>query len=258
MIDGDVRTGGFGSDGLPSPRALLDGTDWSALGTARGNGSFLPTVLRRLLDADPAVRMRAVGELEPVCHQNSFYEATLAVALYVAAVLNDPATEAVGHCRRIDPERDHPVRVALLEWLGSLAHDGDDESLAAGGRHFDGDFLDEYPEMRAFREHRPVFYRAVSPFLAHEDVDVRHAAVVAALPLIEHPGLATHQDALAGHARCLLLASTDRYNRSRCLDALKNWGHDVTALETADDVRARKRDVRAGEWTGGCTEEPPF
>jgi hypothetical protein len=86
--------------------------------------------LPRLLDADPPIQIRAISELEPVCHQNSFYEATLPVALYVAAILAHPATATVGPGRRADSERDCPVRAALLDWLGSLAYDADDERLA--------------------------------------------------------------------------------------------------------------------------------
>lgn len=160
--------------GLPYHRTLLDGTDWAALGTARGDGGFLPAVLTRLLDPDPAVRAGALRELEPVRHQDSFYEATVPVALYVAAILADPATSAPA---------------TLLEWLGSLAHEADDECVAIGERHFKGGYLETYPELRAFRDQRPVFYRAVSLFLDHDDPAVRDAAVTAALPLTEHPDL---------------------------------------------------------------------
>ncbi|NBM20684.1 hypothetical protein GUY61_35195 [Streptomyces sp. GC420] len=245
----------------------MDGTDLALCGTARGDGGFLPAVLSRLLDPDPAVQMRAISELEPVCHQNSFYEATLPVALYVAAILAHPATSTVGPDRRTDPERGYPVRAALLDWLGSLAYDADDECLAIGERHFNGEYLADYPEMRAFRDHRPAFYRAVSPFLNDEDTAVRHAAIVATLPLIEHPDLTCHQDELGHSAQRLLTDSTSRYNRSRCLDALKNWGFDTTALENADDTAARERYARlkaeresgwAADGTGGHFEDPPF
>ncbi|MET8452773.1 hypothetical protein [Streptomyces sp. NPDC005209] len=69
-----------------------------------------------------------------------------------------PATAATG--RQADPESRHPLRAALLDWLGTLAYDADDECLAIGQRHFKGNHLDDYyPEMRAFRDHRPPFYR---------------------------------------------------------------------------------------------------
>lgn len=252
------QSGDFTSDG-PSPhRSLLNGTDWVSLGTAGGDGGFLPAALSRLLAPDPTVQIRAIGELEPVCHQNSFYEATLPVALYVAAILAHPATATVGPGRRADPETGYPVRAALLDWLGSLAYDADDECLALGERHFTGDYLADYPEMRAFRDHRPALYRAVAPFLSDEDSAVRDAAIVAAVPLIEHPDLTCHRDELGRRVHRLLADSANRYNRSRCLDALKNWGYDTTALETAADIAARTRHARDGDWAGGCMDEPPF
>jgi hypothetical protein len=263
----NYQSGDFASDGLPHHQPLLDGTDWTLCGTARGDGGFLPAVLSRLLDPDPAVQIRAISELEPVCHQNSFYEATLPVALYVAAILAHPATSTVGPDRRTDPESGYPVRAALLDWLGSLAYDADDECLAIGERHFSGDYLADYPEMRAFRDHRPAFYRAVSPFLNDEDTAVRDAAIVAALPLIEHPDLACHRDELVRRVQRLLADSTNRYNRSRCLDALLSWGFDTTELENADDVafrehcarlKAERESGRAADGTGGYSEDPPF
>jgi hypothetical protein len=51
--------------------------------------------------------------------------------------------------------------------------------------------------------------------------------------------------------------STNRYNRSRSLDALRDWGHDTTSLETAADIAARNQHVREGVRAGGCTDDPP-
>ncbi|MER6955660.1 hypothetical protein [Streptomyces sp. NPDC000618] len=252
------QSGELTSDEVPHHQSLLDCTDWASLGTARGDAKLLPAVLSRLLDPDPTVQIRAISELEPVCHQNSFYEATLSVSLYVASILAHPATAAVGPDRPTGPERGYPVRAALLDWLGSLAYDADDECLAIGERHFYGDYLADYAEMRAFRDHRPAFYRAVSPFLSDEHMAVREAAIVAALPLIEHPDLTRHRNELGLRVHRLLADSTNRYSRSRCLDALKNWGYDTTALESAADVAARTRHVRGGDWTGGYMDEPPF
>ncbi|MFG2317952.1 hypothetical protein [Streptomyces tendae] len=258
MTSENQQADGLTTDVLPHHQSLLDGTDWASLGTARRDGGFLPAVLSRLLNSDPTVQTRAISELEPVCHQNSFYEATLPVALYVAAILDHPATATVVFDRRPERERGYPVRAALLDWLGSLAYDADDECLAIGERHFNGDYLDDYPEMRTFRDHRPAFYRAVSAFLSHEDAAVREAAIVAALPLIEHPALACHRDELGRRVHRLLATSTNRYNRSRCLDALKNWGCDATALETTADIAARTRHIHGDDWAGGYMDEPPF
>jgi len=57
------QTDGYATDVLPDHQALLDGTDWAALGTARGRGGFLPAVLIRLLDIDPRVQTSAIKEL---------------------------------------------------------------------------------------------------------------------------------------------------------------------------------------------------
>ncbi|MGQ4348031.1 hypothetical protein [Streptomyces sp. SAS_275] len=149
------------------------------------------------------------------------------------------------------------MRAALLDWLGSLAYDADDECLAVAERHFNGDDLDDYPEMRVFLDHRPTSYPAISAFLGHENIAVREAAVVAAIPLVEHPALICHRGELGRRVHRLLATSTDRYNRNCCLDALKNWGYDAAALESPADLAARARYVR-DVWTGGCTEESPF
>ncbi|MGW5653771.1 hypothetical protein [Streptomyces humi] len=57
----------------------------------------------------------------------------------------------------------YPTRVALLDRLGSTAHDADDGYVAAGERTGSG-------------------------------VLVRHAALVAAIPLAEHPLLTSHRE----------------------------------------------------------------
>ncbi|MGW2303862.1 hypothetical protein [Streptomyces sp. NPDC001809] len=95
---------------------------------------------------------------------------------------------------------------------------------------------------------------------------MRDAALVAAVPLAEHPLIAEHRGELVGHAHRLLDTSSDRHNRDRVLDALKAWGHETSDLETAADIAARERDARLmaerasleGDWTGGCSEDPPF
>lgn len=115
------QTDDLAPDELPHHQSLLDGTAWASLGTARGNGGFLSATLPRLLDADPTIQLRAISELEPVCHQNTFYEATLPVALYVAAILAHPATATVGPGRRTDPERLSGEGVpAALAWITRL------------------------------------------------------------------------------------------------------------------------------------------
>ncbi|MFE6813543.1 hypothetical protein [Streptomyces sp. NPDC057675] len=77
----------------------------------------------------------------------------------------------------------------MLEWLSDTAYDADDERVALGERHYGVRFLHEYDEMRAFRDLRPTIFCAVHPLLCHESAEVRDAALVAAVPLAEHPFL---------------------------------------------------------------------
>ncbi|MEU8465891.1 hypothetical protein [Streptomyces sp. NPDC029003] len=267
MTENRRQTGKPDPDGLPHYQELLDGTDWASLGTVCGTGESLPAELARFLDPDPAVREDAVkNALEEVTHQNTIYEATVPVALYVAAILNQPGITAgdVDLDSAVPSRR--PSLVRLLVWLSDTAYDADDECVALGERHYGERFLHEYEEMRAFRDLRPAVFSAVQPLLSHESADVRDAALVAAIPLAEHPLLAEHRGGLVSHARRLLATSTDRHNRDRVLDALKAWGHDSGDLENAADVAARERHARlraerasrGGDWTGGYSEDPPF
>ncbi|MFJ8540390.1 hypothetical protein [Streptomyces sp. NPDC093591] len=253
---------------LPHYQALLDGTDWASLATPRGTGESLPTALARILSTDPVVRSAATDDaLREVTHQNTIYEATVPVALYVAAILHHPAIEAgdFGHDADMPPRR--PTLVRLLEWLSATAYDADDECVAIGERHSGKEFLNEYEEMRAFRDLRPAIFSAVHPLLGHDNAEVRDAAFVAAIPLAEHPVLTAHRAELVGHACRLLATSTDRYNRDRVLDAMTAWGHDTSDLENADDIAARERYARlkaerdswwAADGAGGYSEDPPF
>jgi hypothetical protein len=242
----------------------LTGTDWASLETPSGTGEALPAALARLLDTDPAVRAIAVGDaLRAITHQNTVYEATMPVALFVAAILNHPATAAGEFGQDGERTPRHRTRAALLDWLGHTALDADDECVAGGERMFGNGFLDECPEIRAFRDLRPVIYSAVEPLLGHDDADVRDAAFVAAVPLVEHPALASHRGELVEHARRLLATSTDRYRRDRALAALRTWGHDISGLENADDIavrelRARRAAERESWATGGYSQDPPF
>ncbi|MFF5969669.1 hypothetical protein ACFY64_39490 [Streptomyces collinus] len=253
---------------LPHYQALLDGTDWASLATVRGTGESLPTALAGILNPDPLARAAATDKaLRQVTHQNTIYEATVPVALYVAAILNHPviAAESFGHDATIPPHR--PTLVRLLKWLSDTAYDADDECAAIGERLFGEGFLDGYGEMREFRDLRPAIFSAVHPLLSHDNADVRDVALVAAIPLAEHPVLTAHRVELAGHARRLLATSTDRYNRDRVLAAMKTWDNDISGLENAEDIATRERYARfkakrdswgATDGTGGYSEDPPF
>ncbi|MFE1416020.1 hypothetical protein ACFW6F_35265 [Streptomyces sp. NPDC058746] len=253
---------------LPHYQALLDDTDWASLATARGTGESLPTALARIINPDPAIRAAATDHaLREVTHQNTVYEATVPVALYVAAILNHPAiaVDDFGHDADAPPHR--RTLVKLLEWLSDTALDADDECLAISERHLGKGLLDQDREMHAFRDLRPAIFSGVHPLLSHDNADVRDAALVAAIPLTEHPLLTAHRAELVDHARRLLATSTDRQNRDHVLDAMKAWGYHTSALENADDIAARDRYARpraehdswwAGDGTGGYSEDPPF
>ncbi|MFF7251320.1 hypothetical protein ACFZBU_46590 [Embleya sp. NPDC008237] len=251
---------------LPEHRVILENTDWVSLMAPQGNGGFLPKALTRLLDVDPAVRAVAAGEAL-IGHQNTIYEATVPVARFIAAILDHPAVaagedEPAAHGGASRP----PTRAVLLKWLDDTAFDADDETVACGNRACQGRYLDIHVDLKAFRDLRPRLFRAVRPLLDAGDPAVRDAAVLAAIPLAEHPDLTGHHDELATHTRHLLATRTDRYTRDRALEALKSWGHDVSALENPDDIEARETYARSraarenpgdGEWDG-YADDPPF
>ncbi|MFI7089712.1 hypothetical protein ACIBUR_39780 [Streptomyces anulatus] len=210
---------------LPPYQVVLSETDWGSLQTAFGDGQDLPKVLTRLLEPDPKVQVSALSELgEMVHHQNSIYEATAPVAMYVAGILAHPAAKTPR------PYRNVPIRAALLNWLVSTAYDASDEIVGRTEQYSPG-FLAPGTIVASFRDLRPMLYRAVWPFLRDSHEDVREAAVIAALILAEHPTLAVHRDHLAVHARAILDTSGDAPNRRVARKALEAWGHEVSDPE---------------------------
>ncbi|MFE9854860.1 hypothetical protein [Streptomyces sp. NPDC005780] len=208
---------------LPPFQVVLSETDWGSLETPFGNGEDLPEVLARLLMPDPKAQVNALSELgEMVGHQNTIYEATAPVAMYVAGILTHPAATTPR------PYRNVPIRAALLNWLVSTANDASDEIVGRTEQYSPG-FLAPGTIVASFRDLRPMLYQAVSPFLRDSHEGVREAAVIAALILAEHPTLAEHRDHLAVHARAILDTSGDNPNRRVARKALEAWGHDVPA-----------------------------
>ncbi|MEV8455658.1 hypothetical protein AB0467_26360 [Streptomyces sp. NPDC052095] len=225
MNRGGSEAGASREPGLPPYQAVLAETDWGSLQTAFGNGECLPGVLARLLEPDPKVQVTALSELsELVCHQNSVYEATGPVAMFVAGILDHPSATT------LRPYREVPVRATWLNWLGSTAYDASDEIVDRVKRYSPG-FPAHGTTMAAFRDLRPMLCRAVEPFLRDSHEDVREAAGLAALVLAEHPALARRRDHLAVHARRILDTSGDDFNRRVAWKALRAWGHDVTGVE---------------------------
>ncbi|MFF0751904.1 hypothetical protein [Streptomyces sp. NPDC004267] len=210
---------------VPPYQVVLAETDWGSLQTAFGNGECLPKVLARLLEPDPKVQVTALSELsELVGHQNTIYEATAPVAMYVAGILTHPAAMT------LRPYHNVPIRATLLNWLASTADNASDEVVDRTEQYFPG-FLTPGTIVAVFRDLRPMLYRAVAPFLQDSHEDVREAASLAALILAEHPALAQHRDHLAVYARRILDTSSDAPNRRVAWKALEAWGHDVTDIE---------------------------
>ncbi|MGE7390390.1 hypothetical protein ACQKM2_33420 [Streptomyces sp. NPDC004126] len=242
-------------DELPHHQALLHGTAWASIATVYGTGEALPTVLTRILDPDPVVRVTAVDDaFRAVNDQNTVYEATVPVALYMAAILGHPAITAGEAVPDADKPPHRSTLVRLLQGLSDTAYDADDERVARGERHRGKVFLDAYPELRAFREARPAIFSAVRPLLDHDSAAVRDAALLAAIPLAEHPDLSRYRGELIGHARNLLANSPDNYYREPVLEAMKAWGQDLSGLENADDVTARE--LRARQLAEHCSVWP--
>lgn len=179
-------------------------------------------MLALLFDTDPEVRVWALDHgLSAVRHQNTIYEATPPAALYVAAILTDPRTTvtALHTGWNLTPRR-CSLRAALLDWLGELGMDADDEIVALRARHGSS----SYPAFDALRALRPVLFRAVAAFLHDDDLSVRHAALAAAISFAEAPELARSRPELVECARGLLASSTtDRYHRDRATAALTAW-----------------------------------
>ncbi|MFG2775089.1 hypothetical protein [Streptomyces sp. NPDC048350] len=233
---------------LPPYQVVLAETDWDSLQTAFGNGGDLPKVLARLLEPDPKVQVTALSELgELVGHQNTIYEATVPVAMYVAGILTHPAAMTVR------PYRNVPIRATLLGWLASTAYDASDEIVGLIEQHFPG-FLTPGTTMAAFRDLRPMLFRAVAPLLQDSHEDVREAAVITALILAEHPALAEHRDHLTVRARTLLDTSSNDPNRRVARKALEAWRHDVR-----DIAPFREEPWDCGPHSDGRGDlEPPF
>jgi hypothetical protein len=171
------------------------------------------------------VQVTALSELsELVGHQNTIYEATAPVAVYVAGILAHPAAMTLRPYRKV------PIRATLLNWLASMAYEASDE-VVDSIRQYSPGFLTQGGMVAAFRDLRPMLYRAVAPFLQDGHEDVRDAAGLAALILAEHPALARHRDHLAVHARRILDTSSHDPDRRVAWKALEAWGHDVTDME---------------------------
>ena len=195
---------------------ILHTTDWSRTFHAYGPGTNAPENLAGLRSEDPGERASALGYLNgAILHQGTVYPATPPAALYVAALLSDPAVDRPVH----DPFAEDagassvPLRRHLLHFLAAvaravvesagdattaeldaLADPGDrqeeiDALLALMASDEDADeevwedpLLDTLFHMglRDLRRAAPALLGAVQPLLTHRDRGVRQGAVTAA------------------------------------------------------------------------------
>ncbi|MFF4653795.1 hypothetical protein [Streptomyces sp. NPDC001380] len=231
---------------LPGPWELIEGTDWVSLAHARGPAGDTRAALIELLTGDPDAQARALRHLDdPVHHQNTLYSVTAPVALYIAVILDDPRTATTLPGQREGGR--HPLRAALLDWLGSVADEVGNHAVQTLERM--GLSLEDHPESAAVQALRPALFQAVSAFLHDPDCAVRTAAVAAAVPLLDAPELATHRPALAPLVRTVLSAGDNRHHRAAAARGLNAWGEDSDPGQTTQDP---------DPWAGGCSSEPPF
>ncbi|GAA1966797.1 hypothetical protein [Catenulispora subtropica] len=223
-------------DERPTPDAILMQTKWSDLEHARGCADDLPRELRRFLDNNIMARTYAVAEcLEVVSHQNSIYQATTPVALYVAALLADPRTGAL---EIISRDGKLPLlREVLIDWLGWIAADASDEVLAISRRHGFG----EYPAQTILRAARPALLRAVLAFTGDPQPIVRRAAATAALHIVDVPeGYREHHDQLRQLAIKMLEAETGSYCDDETLNSLNDWCAALDELQADEPPRSSR------------------
>lgn len=219
---------------LPCPSSVIEGTDWGALEHAYGPAEDTPLRLAQLLDDDPEAQAWALAMLDmSVLHQDSLYSATAPAALYVAGVLDEPRTLAVHEDYSVLQDHPWPLRAALLEWLGRIAHS------AAYGETTGEDSGDDEGATDAVRAVRWPVLDAVLPHLLAADPAVREAALGAVAMFLRSPALAGRTGTVTRLLRRLLDESTDRRERAAVVLTIGSWGHDTSASLTDPDPAVR-------------------
>lgn len=226
-------------------------TDWATLAHALPDQVDLGSALADLLAEEMASRMRALRDVEQsVHHQNTIYPATSHVALYVAALLADPRTEAVGAFDR--GERPRQMRAVLLDWLGEMACDVGEDAITARILRFNVHITAEETELRRTR---PILLRGAKPFTRAADPDVRHAAVTTVLLLLDTAEeRKRYRSEYMPLVEDVLANSSNRYHRTRAIDSLEAWGQNTATLRRAESLEARSH---ASSWPAWNTT-PPF
>ncbi|QES51935.1 hypothetical protein DEJ50_32975 [Streptomyces venezuelae] len=218
-------------------------------------------MLVRLLDTDQSVRSRALDYLNHVVHhQNTLYEATIPAALYVAGILTDPRTQW-----HVDKRHDVPglIRAELLDWLGSVAREADDEAEAASRRH--GFPPEDHPPFTGIRRIRPQLFIAVSGYLRDPDLRVRVAAITACIPLLDDSRLVHHRQALVPLLRQVLAASERWQHQELAIETLQAWDEDTSGLEVRrNPFEFCDAELGASGWGAATSlastgvDDPPF
>ncbi len=229
--------------GFPSdPLWLIEETDWASLRHAYGPAEDTPSALIDLLNGSPDTRAKALEHLiHAVHHQNSLYTATAPAALYVAAILTDPRIDTAVPFDR--DGRHCPLRQALLDWLGSVAHEVDKKAEATLLRL--GFSLEDYPEFHELRAIRPALFQGISSLLHASDSVTREAALAAAVRLLDAPELSHHQAVLTPMVRSFLATSSNPVYRATAIDGLNAWGEETTSLASVAEATTPNRTERA-------------
>jgi hypothetical protein len=237
---------------VPEAVRLLRATDWIRLTHALGTAVDVPGALCRLLDEDLAVRADALDHLERFLHnQNTIYPATVPTALYLAAILPDPRTAALGVHRRDDWPR--PQRAALIDWLGEIADDVRDDAVAIRRRH---GFAD-YPPIHELRAHRDTISRAVAAFLDDPEPATRDAAVITSVLLTDIAALATRIDELGPRVRRVQAETTSRYHCMREKTAYAPGGR-TRHRDSPPRLPSPATCAQRTNGPAGSTTNPPF
>ncbi|WP_153182934.1 hypothetical protein [Streptomyces sp. E5N298] len=245
------------SEGISDPATVLAGTNWAALDHAMGKADDAPEMLIGLLDTDQAVRSRALDYLDHVVHhQNTLYEATVPAALYVAGILADPRTRLPVDGRNCAAGT---MRAELVDWLGSVAREVDNEAEKISRRH--GFPPEDYPPFNGIRRIRSQLFGEISPYLDDPDPQVRVATVTACIPLLDDARLVHHQKDLIPLVRSVLATSERWQHQELALETLQAWDEDTSGIE----VRRNPFEFCDSEFDGtgwatatSCGDDPPF
>ncbi|MGK5558358.1 hypothetical protein ACSNOI_42835 [Actinomadura kijaniata] len=233
---------------LPDPRALLDGTDWDALGAdwaqtldddpAGPRRSLTPLALAALTCGDRDAVSQAMNHLGgTLLHQGSLYAETGTAALYVAALLADPGSQ-----QYLDPSwkmAQKPLRSHLLAWLAAVAQTVSDHEEKRRRRW--GESWESLATAREVRALRPVLFQGVGPYLDAPDQAVREAALGTAVLLLDDPRLVHHRASLVPAVRGDLATSVERAWRFIAVRGLQAWGESTATLSAHSELLEHER-----------------